>query len=33
MYSKEQIKALQDNSESFLKNTEDNIDANNIDIM
>lgn len=33
MYSKEQIKALQDNSESFLKYTEENIDANNIESL
>jgi DNA ligase (NAD+) len=33
MYSKEQIKALQDKSESFLKYTEENIDANNIESL
>jgi DNA ligase (NAD+) len=33
MYSKEQIKALQEKSESFLKYTEENIDANNIESL
>jgi DNA ligase (NAD+) len=33
MYSKEQIKALQEKSESFLKYTEENIDANNIVLL
>ena len=33
MYSKEQIKALQDKSESFLKFTKENIDTNNIDSL
>jgi DNA ligase (NAD+) len=33
MYSKEQIKALQEKSESFLKHTEGNIDANNIESL
>ena len=33
MYSKEQIKALQEKSESFLKYTELNIDANNIESL
>jgi DNA ligase (NAD+) len=33
MYSKEQIKAIQEKSESFLKYTEENIDANNIESL
>ncbi|MCX6293348.1 MAG: NAD-dependent DNA ligase LigA, partial [Sphingobacteriales bacterium] len=33
MYSKEQIKALQEKSESFLKYTAENIDANNIESL
>jgi len=33
MYSKEQIKELQEKSETFLKYTEENIDANNIESL